>query len=348
MSAWDLLALGEVMLRLDPGEGRIHTTRGFQVWEGGGEYNVARSLRRCFGMKTAIATALADNPVGRLVEDLMLQGGVDQELVRWVPYDGLGRSVRNGLNFVERGFGARGPLGCSDRGHTAISQVAVETWDWPAIFSENKIKALHTGGVFAGLGEETPAVAQAAMRAARAAGVLVAYDLNYRPSLWAGRTDQAAAVNTALAGEADVLFAGERDLVERLGVSLKGLPEGTARPEAVLRRAVERYPQLRAIAMTERVVTSSCRHGWGAAALVEGSFVAVETREVEVLDRIGGGDSFAAGFLYGLLNGRDALWSVRCGVAHGALALSTPGDTSMATLPEVLHAMDGATVPTRR
>jgi 2-dehydro-3-deoxygluconokinase len=120
---WDLVSLGEVMLRLDPGIGRVHTTRSFQVWEGGGEYNVARGLKRCFGLRTAIVTALADNPVGRLVEDLIYQGGVDQSHLRWAKFDGVGRTVRNGLNFTERGFGVRAALGCSDRGHTAVSQL---------------------------------------------------------------------------------------------------------------------------------------------------------------------------------------------------------------------------------
>jgi 2-dehydro-3-deoxygluconokinase len=345
---WDLLSLGEVMLRLDPGEGRIHTTRHFNVWEGGGEYNVARSLRRCFGLHTAIATALADNPVGRLVEDLILQGGVDTSLLHWVPYDGVGRSVRNGLNFVERGFGARAPLGCSDRGHTAIAQVSPDTWNWPALFAQNSIRALHTGGVFAALGDNTAAVAKAAISAARAAGALISYDFNYRPSLWAGREHSAAEINSALVREADILFAGEHDFSHRLGVSLEGIPHGPERRHEILLRAHRAYPNLRAIAMTERIVESSCRHHWGAAALVDGNYFVVETRHVEVLDRIGCGDSFAAGFLYGLLTGKDPLWSLRCGVAHGALAMSTPGDTSMATLAEVLKEMEGGAVRTER
>jgi len=346
---WDLLSLGEVMLRLDPGEGRIHTTRSFRIWEGGGEYNVARSLRRCFGLHTVIATALADNPVGRLVEDLILQGGVDPSLIHWQPSDGVGRTVRNGLNFVERGFGARGPLGCSDRGHTAISQVIPATWDWPAIFATHTIRALHTGGVFAALGPQTPAVAQAAMSAARASGALVSYDFNFRPSLWASLTHEAAsAINASLVREADVLFAGEQDLSQRLGVPIADISSSKGRRETILRRAQQHYPNLRAIAITDRTVQNHSRHGWGAAALVDDAYVAVETRDVEILDRIGGGDSFAAGFLYGILTNQDPLWSLRCGVAHGALAMSTPGDTSMATLAEVLREMEGGAMRTER
>ena len=182
---WDCVSLGEVMLRLDPGDDRVHTTRNFRASEGGGEYNVARGLRRCFGLRTAIATALADNPVGRLVEDLMLQGGIDQELVLWKPYDGVGRKVRNGLNFTERGFGVRAALGCSDRGNTAVSQLAPGEFDWQSIFSTQQgSRWLHTGGIFAALSDTTMIVASEAMSAAQAAGTVVSYDLNYRESLW--------------------------------------------------------------------------------------------------------------------------------------------------------------------
>src|SRR5215204_2717301 len=179
---WDIVSLGEVMLRLDPGDKRIHTTRSFEVWEGGGEYNVARGLKRCFGLNAAVVTALADNPIGKLVQDLIYQGGVDQSHVKWEKYDGVGRTVRNGLNFTERGFGVRAALGCSDRGHTAISQMKPGDVDWHRLFAG--ARWFHTGGIFAALSETTPQVAREAMRAARDNGVIVSYDLNYRPSLW--------------------------------------------------------------------------------------------------------------------------------------------------------------------
>src|SRR5580658_7799494 len=181
---WDLISLGEVMLRLDPGEKRIWTTRSFDVYEGGGEYNVARGLKRCFGMDTALVTVFADNPVGRLLQDLIYQGGVDQSLVRWVPYDGVGRTVRNGLNFTERGFGVRAALGCSDRGLTAISQLKAGEIDWEKIFGVDGARWFHTGGIFCALSETTPEVAKEAMVAARKHGTLISYDLNYRDSLW--------------------------------------------------------------------------------------------------------------------------------------------------------------------
>ncbi len=193
---WDLISLGEVMLRLDPGEGRIHTTRRFTAWEGGGEYNVARGLRRCFGKRTAVLTVLADNPVGRLVEDLMLQGGVDLSLVRWVPYDGVGRTARNGLNFTERGFGPRASVGCSDRGHTPVSQLQPGDFDWEEIFGRLGARWLHSGGIFCALGEATPAVARSAFEAARRHGTIVSYDLNYRDSLWRSFGGQARAQET--------------------------------------------------------------------------------------------------------------------------------------------------------
>ena len=348
---YDLVSLGEVMLRLDPGEGRIHTTRSFRVWEGGGEYNVARSLRRVFGLRTAVATALADNPVGRLVEDLILQGGVDTSLILWRPYDGVGREVRNGLNFVERGFGARGPLGCSDRGHTAIGQLAPGAFGWSDIFAAG-VRALHTGGVFAALSRTSADAAAEAMDAAREAGALVSYDLNYRESLWRayGGDARAQSVNEELVRRAHVLFAGEQDFRRRLGVDLAGLPAqpGSARDEAMLRRVAAHYPNLQAVAMTQRIAESACAHHWGAAALVGGEYIAVEARRFDILDRIGGGDSFAAGFLYGLLTGREPAWALACGVAHGALAMTTPGDTSMATLPEVERLMAGGAIQTHR
>src|SRR3954452_1033084 len=177
---YDEVSLGEIMLRLDPGDGRIRTTRSFRVWEGGGEYNVARGLRRCFGLRTGVVTAFADNEVGRLVEDLILTGGVDTSFVRWVPYDGVGRSVRNGLNFTERGFGVRGATGTSDRGHTAASQLKAGDIDWDHLFGDLGVRWFHTGGISAGLSETTPDVVTEAVAAAHRHGTVVSYDLNYR------------------------------------------------------------------------------------------------------------------------------------------------------------------------
>jgi 2-dehydro-3-deoxygluconokinase len=343
---FDEVSLGEVMLRLDPGEGRVHTTRTFQAWEGGGEYNVARGLRRCFGHRTAMVTALCDNPVGRLVEDLMLQGGVDLSNLRWVPYDGVGRAARNGLNFTERGFGPRGAVGCSDRGQTAVSQMRPGDVDWRALFGGG-VRWFHTGGIFCGLADGTPAVARAAMEAARASGACVSYDLNYRDSLWRAVGGQARAreVNRSLMPFVDVLFGNEEDFTAALGFDPPGVDPRyrelpTAGFRSMLGEVTRAYSNLKAVATTLRTSRSASVNGWGAIAFADGQFFEVPQRDVEVLDRVGGGDSFASGFIHGLLAGKDPEWALRCGVAHGALAMSTPGDTTMATLPEVLRAME--------
>jgi 2-dehydro-3-deoxygluconokinase len=346
---WDCLSLGEVMLRLDPGEGRIHTTRQFAVWEGGGEYNVARGLRRCFGLRTAVATVLAENPVGRLVEDLILQGGVDTALLKWVPYDGVGRTVRNGLNFTERGYGVRAAAGCSDRGHTAISQVKRGDFDWMAIFgAENGSRWLHTGGIFAALSPSTAEVAADAMDAARQAGTPISYDLNYRDSLWKaiGGKVKAQEVNRELVRKVDLLLGNEEDFSAMLGVHIKGVTEDfgelpIAGYEEMLREVAAMYPDLKLVASTLRTAQTASRNAWGAIALYQDQIVHVPQREIDILDRVGGGDSFASGLIYGFLAGKPIEWAVRCGVAHGALAMTTPGDTSMATLAEVERAMKG-------
>jgi len=346
---WDCLSLGEVMLRLDPGESRIHTTRVFQVWEGGGEYNVARGLRRCFGLRTAVATALADNAVGRLVEDFMLAGGVDPALIRWVPYDGVGRTVRNGLNFTERGFGLRAAVGCSDRGHTAISQVNPGDFNWEAILgAEMGARWFHTGGIFAALSASTAQVAAEAMDAARAHATPVSYDLNYRDSLWKsiGGKTKAQEVNRELVHKVDVLFGNEEDFTAMLGVKITGVSEEfdelpIAGYEEMLREVAAAYPNLKLVASTLRTAHTASRNAWGAIALYQDQIVHVPQREIEILDRVGGGDSFASGLIYGFLAGNPVEWAVRCGVAHGALAMTTPGDTSMATLAEVERAMRG-------
>lgn len=346
---WDCVSLGEVMLRLDPGEDRIHTARTFRAWEGGGEYNVARGLRRCFGLRTAIATALADNPVGRLVEDLMLQGGVDQELVRWAPFDGVGRKVRNGLNFTERGYGVRAAAGCSDRGNTAISQVKPGDFDWGSIFGAGRgSRWFHTGGIFAALSDSTIEVAGESMDAAHAAGTVISFDLNYRESLWKsiGGKKRAQEVNRALVKKVDVLFGNEEDFSAMLGMEIEGvgkdfdeLPvESYAK---MLRELSAAYPNLKVIASTLRTAHTASENAWGAIALSSEGIAHVAQRNVDILDRVGGGDSFASGLVYGILADKGVEWAVRCGVAHGALAMTTPGDTSTASLAEVLRVMGG-------
>jgi 2-dehydro-3-deoxygluconokinase len=347
---WDLVSLGEVMLRLDPGDVRVATTRQFQVWEGGGEYNVARGLRRCFGLKTAIVTALADNPVGRLVEDLMNQGGVDQSHVQWVKYDGVGRTVRNGLNFTERGFGVRGALGCSDRGHTAVSQLKPGQIDWDEIFAKEGARWMHTGGIFCALSETTPEVCKEAMVAARKHGTIISYDLNYRDSLWKsiGGKQKATEVNRELASYVDVMIGNEEDFTAALGFEIEGVGEDLGELESasfrkMIETAVRTYPNFKAVATTLRHAKTATVNDWGAVCYYEGAFhEARPMPDLEVFDRVGGGDSFASGLIYGFLSDKGADWAVNCGCAHGALAMTTPGDTTMATFDEVQRVMKGS------
>jgi 2-dehydro-3-deoxygluconokinase len=347
---WDAVALGEVMLRLDPGDGRIHTTRTFQAWEGGGEYNVARGLKRCFGLNTAVVTAFADNPVGRLVQDLIYQGGVDQSHVKWVKYDGVGRTVRNGLNFTERGFGVRAALGCSDRGHTAAAQLRAGDIDWERIFGQEGARWFHCGGIFCALSETTPEVALEAMTVARKYGTIISYDLNYRDSLWKsiGGKARAQEVNRRLAEMVDVMLGNEEDFTAALGFEVDGLDEDHSQLDAgnfrrMIERVVATYPNIKVVATTLRHARTATRNDWGAVLYDHGAFYQAPVREdLEIYDRVGGGDSFASGLIYGYLSGQGPQRAVEYGAAHGALAMTTPGDTSMVTVSEVERVMKGA------
>lgn len=346
---WDLVSLGEVMLRFDPGEKRIWTTRSFSVYEGGGEYNVARGLKRCFGLDAAHVTALVDNPIGRLVQDLVYQGGVDQSFVQWLPDDAIGRTARNGLNFVERGFGVRAALGCSDRGNTAVSQLKRGDIDWDEMFGRQGARWFHTGGIFCALSPTTPEVAREAMEAARRHGAIVSYDLNYRESLWRGigGNKQAQQVNRSLAGLVDVMLGNEEDFSAALGFEMAGANEDltqfeTAAFRTMIEKVLKEFP-FSVVATTLRKAKTATRNDWGAVCYCDGAFYEAKQREnIEILDRVGAGDSFASGLIYGFLSGQGPQWAVDCGAAHGALAMTTPGDTSMATLKEVLRVMKGA------
>ena len=354
--AYDMIALGEIMLRLDPGEGRVRTAREFKVWEGGGEYNVARGLRRCFGLKTAICTAFADNDVGRLLEDFILQGGVDTEFLKWLPYDGVGRTVRNGLNFTERGFGVRGAVGIADRGHTSASQLKPGDFDWEHIFGKLGARWFHTGGIFAGLSDTTPQLAIEAVKAARKHGTIVSYDLNYRPSLWKsiGGQKKAQEVNQQIARHVDVMIGNEEDFTACLGLEVEGMDESLSKLNVaafkkMIQKAVEAYPNFKTVATTLRSVKSASRNDWGGICASSGKFYeAVNRPDLEILDRVGGGDSFASGLIYALLQFNDPQKAVDYGAAHGALAMTTPGDTSMASLKEVEALVKGGSARVQR
>jgi 2-dehydro-3-deoxygluconokinase len=346
---WDLVSLGEVMLRFDPGDRRIWTTRTFEVSEGGGEYNVARGLKRCFGLDTAIVTAIADNPTGRLLQDLIYQGGVDQSLIRWAKYDGVGRTVRNGLNFTERGFGVRPALGCSDRGHTAVSQLRAGDIDWDEIFGKQGVRWFHTGGIFCALSESTPDVAIEAAKSALKHGTIVSYDLNYRDSLWKaiGGKKRAQVVNRQLAPLVDVMLGNEEDFSAALGFEVRGMDEHISNIETeafkkMIESAVKEFP-FEVVATTLRKAKTATVNDWGAICYSDGTFYEAKYREnLEIFDRVGGGDSFASGLIYGFLTGQGPQLAVEFGAAHGALAMTTPGDTTMATLQEVTQLIQGA------
>ncbi|PFG36566.1 2-dehydro-3-deoxygluconokinase [Flavimobilis soli] len=347
---YDAVSLGEVMLRLDPGEGRIRTARSFRAWEGGGEYNVTRGLRRAFGLRGAVVTALADNEIGRLVEDFILQGGLDTEFVRWVPYDGIGRGVRNGLNFTERGFGVRGAVGVSDRGNTAASQLRAEDVDWDKLFGDHGVRWLHTGGIYAALSETSAETVIAAVTAAKKHGTVVSYDLNYRPSLWKAIGGQAKAqeVNREIAQHIDVMIGNEEDFTASLGFEVEGVDENLSSLEvdkfaAMIEQAAAAFPNFKVIGTTMRTVHTASINDWGAIAWSRATGVvqATHRERLEILDRVGGGDSFASGLIYGLLDGQPLQTAVEYGAAHGALAMTTPGDTTMVTKAEVLKLAGG-------
>jgi len=346
---FDQLSLGEIMLRLDPGEGRVRTTRFFQAWEGGGEYNVARGLRKCFGLRTAVCTAFVDNEVGHLIEDFIMQGGVATDFIKWREDDGIGRTVRNGLNFTERGFGVRGAVGVSDRGNTAASQLKPGDFDWDLIFGKLGVRWFHTGGIFAALSETTAALTIEAVKAANKYGTVVSYDLNYRPSLWKtiGGQKKAREVNREIAKYVDVMVGNEEDFTASLGFEVKGMDANISHVEtdafkAMIETAVKEYPNFKVAATTLRRVITATKNDWGAILWHDGKFY--ESRkypELEILDRVGGGDSFASGLAFGFLSANDPQKAVDYGAAHGAFASTTPGDTSMGTRKEIEKLMAG-------
>ncbi|MFA5687580.1 MAG: sugar kinase [Kiritimatiellales bacterium] len=346
---YDIVSLGEVMLRLDPGEGRIRTAREFRAWEGGGEYNVARGLRRCFGKRAGVVTAFAKNEIGWLMEDFILQGGVDTSFIKWVEYDGIGRTVRNGINFTERGFGIRGAVGCSDRGNTAASQLKPGDIDWETLFGKLGVRWFHTGGIFAALSETTGPLVIEAAKIAKKYGTMVSYDLNYRPSLWKefGGLEKCREINREIAQYVDVMIGNEEDYTACLGFEIEGTDKNLTDLELgafqnMISRAVKEFPNFKATGTTMRSVKTATVNDWGAMCWYDGKFYAATHRpNLEILDRVGGGDSFASGFIYGLMELGDPQLAVEYGAAHGALAMTTPGDTTMASLAEVKKLVGG-------
>lgn len=342
----DLISLGEILLRFDPENERIHNARAFRVYDGGAEYNVARSLAKVFRQRTAIVTALADNSLGRLAEDFAMQAGIDVSEIRWRTSGENGQNARNGLYFIERGFGLRPPNSCFDRENTAVSQLDAGDLDWQEIFRRKNPRWFHTGGVFTGLSKTTLATALEAVKIAKENGAIVSYDLNYRASLWKNRGGIEAAnqQNRQILPFADVVFgviSGDfKTSVNRFE------PEYFRTAAAVMQ---SEYPNLRMIVSTLRDVHSASRHSFGAAAYADGqTTVGVSYLESEVYDRVGSGDAFVSGLIYALLNDKSLQYALDCGTAHGVLAMTTAGDNSTVTLEEIEHLMSGAGAAARR
>ena len=353
---YDAVSLGEVMLRLDPGEGRIRTARSFRAWEGGGEYNVVRGLRRCFGMRTAVLTSFADNEVGKLMEDFILQGGVDTSYIYWMKTDGMGRICRNGLNFTERGFGIRGAIGCSDRANTAISKVRPEDFDLEGLFGRDGVRWLHTGGIYAALSEQSCETVLEVIRTAKKYGTIVSYDLNYRPSMWSaiGGKEKAQEVNKEIAKYVDVMIGNEEDFTACLGFEIEGNDENLKELNLegyrkMIGNAAKAYPNFKVVATTLRTVRTATVNDWSAICWADGKiYKAADYKGLEIMDRVGGGDSFASGLVFGLMETGDPEKAVNYGAAHGALAMTTPGDTTMASRSEVEAIMSGAGARVKR
>jgi 2-dehydro-3-deoxygluconokinase len=353
---WDLVSLGEVMIRFDPGEFRIKTARNFKVWEGGGEYNVARGLRKCFKLKTSIITAIVDNDIGYLLEDLINQGGVDMSYVKWLPFDGVGRDARVGFNFTERGFGIRGALGISDRGYSAASKLNKGDIDWNKIFNIDGVRWLHTGGIFAALSKNSPQVIIEAIKSAKKNNTIISYDLNFRASLWGSIGGSAAAikVNREIVKYVDVIIGNEEDFTSALGFKVEGVDKNLSKLdpknfEKMIKNCISQFPKLKVVATTLREVKSASINDWSAIMYYgERFYKAVDRVNLEIYDRVGGGDSFASGLIYGFLSEMEPQEIIEIGAAHGALAMTTPGDTTMASLKEVKNILKGASARIER
>jgi len=346
--AWDCVALGEVMLRLDPGDERVRSARTFAVHEGGGEYNVARNLRRAFGHRTSVVTALVDNEVGRLAEELILAGGVDTRHIVWRPFDGVGRDARVGLNFTERGYGPRPARSTYDRGHSAAAQLAPGEIEWDHLFGTEGVRWLHTGGIMAALSPDSAEVMLEAMQAAKRHGTVISYDLNYRASMWRdqGGQQRAIDVNRRVAELVDVMIGNEEDFTAALGFEVPGTdpdlseldPAGFA---AMIDQVRAGYPSIRVIATTLRNAKTASVNDWGAVLFAEGELHEATRRpDLEIYDRVGGGDGFASGLAHAFLSGKTPMDAVEYGAAHGALVQSTPGDVSKVTEAEVASAIE--------
>ena len=348
----DLLSLGECMIRLSPpGHQRIELTPVFEAYAGGGEYNVAYALAR-YGMRTGFVSSLVDNPLGAFIKNHARTSGMDVSEIKWVPYDGSGRTDRIGLNFTEVGIGVRASVTMYDRGNTAVSHMKPGDIDWERIFNQRKVRWFHTGGIFSALSDSCAEVALEAMKAAHEAGTIVSYDLNFRSKLWSSK--KAIEVTKKLIPFIDVLIGNEEDFQKVLGFEVEGTDENlkslpVEAYKKMVKKVVTTYPNIIAVGTTLREVVSGLINNWSAIMYYDGTFYESRKFEgLEIEDRVGGGDGFCSGFVYGLLHDMSPQECVNLGAAHGALLQSTRGDTSMVTLEEVMHVMKGGSARIKR
>ncbi len=350
--SYDLVSLGECMIRLSPpGHQRIELTPVFEAYAGGGEYNVAYALAR-YGMRTAFVSRLVDNPLGHFIRNHAQTSGMDFKEVVWVKYDGSGRADRIGLNFTEVGTGVRASVTMYDRGHTAIAHMKPGDYDWKKLFQNKGVRWFHTGGIFAALSDSCAEVTIEAMKAAHEAGTITSYDLNFRSKLWSSQ--RAIEVTKKIVPYIDVLIGNEEDFQKVLGFTVEGTDEHLKKLpveeyKTMVGKVVKAYPNVQAVGTTLREVVSGLVNNWSAIMYYDGNFYASRRYEnLEIEDRVGGGDGFCSGFVYGLLHGMAAQECVELGASHGALLQSTRGDTSMVTMDEVMHVKGGGSARIKR
>jgi 2-dehydro-3-deoxygluconokinase len=343
--AYDVVTMGECMIRLSPpGHGRIEFAPYFEAWVGGAEYNVAYALAR-YGLRTAWISKLVDNPLGHFIRNHGRAQGMDMGYVAWVPFDGVGIKDRVGLDFTEVGTGIRPSVTMYDRGHAAASHMKPGDVDWEALFSKG-VRWFHTGGIFTALSDSCAETVRVATAAARKAGAVVSYDLNFRSKLWT--SEKAIATTRPLVESVDVLVGNEEDFTKVLGFEVKGTDEHLKKLPVegfkdMVSRVVKTYPHLKAVGTTMREVISGLLNNWSAILWCDGEFhVSRRWENLEIEDRVGGGDGFCSGFTYALLNGMPPAEAVNFGATHGALLQSTRGDTSQVTLEELKRAYGGA------
>ena len=327
------ISLGEIMLRFCPGDTPLRAAQQFTFSEGGGEYNVARALSRCFEIDASIITSLVDNEIGHLVQQLVRSTNVNTQHILWRDFDGIGKEVRNPLYFAERGLGHRAPKATMDRGHSAPSQIKIEDFDWDAIFSDSSVKWFHTGGIFAGLSDSTLKVAEHAMKVARKHGVYVSYDPNYRASLWQdkGGAEAARLANFTLAQYADTLF-GVAPLLHSVAP-----PTDQAQLEQLILETAQAFPQVETIVVGQRTIQSASVHDYASTFYQQGKISTVTGyQNIQVLDRIGSGDAFAAGYIAAILTQQSTEFAAQQGCATAALTMSTPGDAVLVSKQDVL------------